>query len=115
METFFALLALCAGNSPVTGEFPTQRQVTRNFDVFFDTSSWVNNRDVGDMRRYRASYDVTVMNAPSYLDFVFIIRFIRFMRCLYEYFAFTVIALHPGLKVILKDAILAHWILLQIE
>ena len=36
METFSALLALWAGNSPVTGEFPTQRPVTRNFDVFFD-------------------------------------------------------------------------------
>ena len=35
METFSALLALCAGNSPVTGEFPTQRPVTRSFDVFF--------------------------------------------------------------------------------
>ena len=36
METFFALLAICAGNSPVPGEFPAQRPVTRNFDVFFD-------------------------------------------------------------------------------
>ena len=36
METFSALLAICAGNSPVTGEFPAQRPVTRNFDVFFD-------------------------------------------------------------------------------
>ena len=36
METFPALLALCAGNSPVTGEFPTQRPVTRSFDVFSD-------------------------------------------------------------------------------
>ena len=36
METFSALLAICAGNSPVPGEFPTQRPVTRNFDVFFD-------------------------------------------------------------------------------
>ena len=36
METFSALLALCAGNSPVTGEFPTQWPVTRSFDVFFD-------------------------------------------------------------------------------
>ena len=35
-ETFSALLAICAGNSPVTGEFPTQMQVTRRFDVFFD-------------------------------------------------------------------------------
>ena len=30
------LLALCVGNSAVTGEFPSQRPVTRNFDVFFD-------------------------------------------------------------------------------
>ena len=36
METFSAWLAICAGNSPVTGEFPAQRPVTRNFDVFFD-------------------------------------------------------------------------------
>ena len=35
METFSALLAICAGNSPVPGEFPAQRPVTRNFDVFF--------------------------------------------------------------------------------
>ena len=36
METFSALLAICAGNSPVPGEFPSQRPVTRSFDVFFD-------------------------------------------------------------------------------
>ena len=36
METFSVLLALCAGHSLVTGEFPAQRPVTRNFDVFFD-------------------------------------------------------------------------------
>ena len=36
MEIFSALLALCAGNSPVSGEFPAQRPVTRSFDVFFD-------------------------------------------------------------------------------
>ena len=36
MEAFSALLACCAGNSPVTGEFPAQRPVTRSFDVFFD-------------------------------------------------------------------------------
>ena len=29
-------LAICAGNSPVPGEFPAQRHVTRSFDVFFD-------------------------------------------------------------------------------
>ena len=36
METFSALLVICAGNSPVTGEFPTQRPVTRSYDVYFD-------------------------------------------------------------------------------
>ena len=36
METFSALLAICAWNSPVTGEFPAQTPVTRSFDVFFD-------------------------------------------------------------------------------
>ena len=35
MESFSAQLALCAGNSPATGEFPAQRPVTRSFDVFF--------------------------------------------------------------------------------
>ena len=36
MEAFSALLAICAGNSPVTGEFPSQRPVTLSFDIFFD-------------------------------------------------------------------------------
>ena len=36
METFSALLAICKGNSPVTGEFPAQRPVARSFDAFFD-------------------------------------------------------------------------------
>ena len=36
MEIFSALLAICAGNSPLTGEFPAQMPVTRSFDVFFD-------------------------------------------------------------------------------
>ena len=66
METFSALLALCAGNSPVTGEFPSQRPVTRSFDVFFDLrlkkNAWVNNREAGDLRRHHAHYDVIVMD-----------------------------------------------------
>ena len=33
METFSALLAMCAGNSPVNGEFTTQRPVTQSLDV----------------------------------------------------------------------------------
>ena len=64
VETFSALLALCAGNSPVTGEFPSQRPVIRSFDVFIDllmNNAWVNNRQAVDLRRYRAHYDVIVM------------------------------------------------------
>ena len=36
METFSVLVALCPGNSPVTGEFPAQRPATRCLDAFFD-------------------------------------------------------------------------------
>ena len=56
-------MVFCAGNLPVTGEFPAQRPVTQSFDIFFDLhlNSWGNNGDVGDLRRYRAHYDVIVM------------------------------------------------------
>ena len=36
IETLSALLDLCAGNSPVTGEFAAQRLVSRSFDIYFD-------------------------------------------------------------------------------
>ena len=36
METFSALLAICAGNSAISGDFPAQRPVTRSFDIFLD-------------------------------------------------------------------------------
>ena len=64
METFSALLVICAGNSPVTGEFPAQRPVTRSFDfslICAWINGWVNNREAGDLRRHRAHYDVIVM------------------------------------------------------
>ena len=64
METFSALLALCAGNSPVTGEFPSQRSVTRSFDAFFDLRLYKRLRKIreaGDLRLHRAHYDFTVM------------------------------------------------------
>ena len=65
-ETFPALLVSCAGNSPITGEFPAQRPVTRSFEVFFDLrlnkrlskQSWAR-----DLRRHRAHYEVTVIIA----------------------------------------------------
>ena len=46
------------------GEFPAQRPVTRSFDGFFDLSPnkcLSNNREPGDLRRYRGHYDVSVM------------------------------------------------------
>ena len=64
METFSALLAICAGNSPVPGEFPAQRPVTRNFDVFFDLrlNKRLSKQSWGwYLRRYHAHYDVTIM------------------------------------------------------
>ena len=64
METFSALLAICSGNSPVTGEFPHKGQwrgplMFSLICVWID--GWVNNGETGDLRRYRAHYDVIVM------------------------------------------------------
>ena len=71
METFSELLAICVGNSPVTGEFPAQRPVRRNFDISLICTwinGWVNSCEPGDLRRHSAHYDVTVM----ILNFLFI-------------------------------------------
>ena len=57
-------MALCEGNSPVTGGFPSQRPVTGSFDFFFIcawTNGWACNRDAGYLRRHRP-HDVTVMS-----------------------------------------------------
>ena len=65
MEIYSALLAICAGNSPVSGEFPPQRPVTQSFDIFFDLR--LNKRLSKQWwswwfeARYRAHYDVSVM------------------------------------------------------
>ena len=66
METFYALLAICAGNSPVPGEFPAQRPVTQIRALMFSLictriNGWVNNGEAGHSIRHRAHYDVTVM------------------------------------------------------
>ena len=44
----FVILALCEGNSPVTGEFPSQRPVTRSFDIFFDLhlNKWLSKQSI---------------------------------------------------------------------
>ena len=60
IETFSALLAICAGNSPVTGEFPAQRPVTRSFNVFFDLR--LNKRLSKQWWGWRfETFDVTLM------------------------------------------------------
>ena len=48
LETFSTLLDLCAGNSPVTSEFPSQRPVTWSFDVFFDLclNKWLSKQSI---------------------------------------------------------------------
>ena len=51
METFSSSLTLCAGNSPVTGEFPTQRPVKRNFDAFFGLCL---NKRLSEQSRHRS-------------------------------------------------------------
>ena len=47
---------LCAGNSPITKEFLSQRSVTRSFGVFFDLC--LNKR----LRRHSAYHDVIVIS-----------------------------------------------------
>ena len=73
METFSALLAICVGNSPMTGELPAQRPVTRSFDVFFDlrlnkrlSKQWWGG--AGDLRRHHAHDDVNVTK-KTMIDF----------------------------------------------
>ena len=64
LETFSAILAFCVGNSPVIGEFPAQRPVTRSFYVFFDLGLYkclTNNREASDLRRHRTHYTGIVM------------------------------------------------------
>ena len=64
METFSALLALCAGNSPVPVNSPHKCQ-WRGALMFTlicaRINDWVNNREAGDLRRHRGHYDVNIM------------------------------------------------------
>ena len=64
METFSALLALCAGNSPVPVNSPHKGQ-WRGALMFSLICAWINDRvnncEAGDMRRQRGHCDVIVM------------------------------------------------------
>ena len=64
METFSALLALCAGKSPVPVNSPHKGQWCGALMfslICARINNWVNNREAGDLRCHRGHYDVNVM------------------------------------------------------
>ena len=65
METFSALLAFERGihRSPVNSPHKGQWRKALMFSLICTwINSWVNNREAGDLRRYRVHHDVIVMN-----------------------------------------------------
>ena len=68
METFSALLAICAGNSPHKGQW---RGALMFSGMCARINRWVNNREAGDLRRYRHHYDVIVMKKKSFENAVY--------------------------------------------
>ena len=73
METFSALLALCVGNSPVPVNSPQKCQCRGTLMFSFICvwiNGWVNNREAGNLRRYRAHYNVTVMESLVVIAFL---------------------------------------------
>ena len=65
MKTFSALLPFCAENSPVPVNSPHKGQWRGAliFSLIWTwINSWVNNPEVGDLRRHRAHCDVSVMH-----------------------------------------------------
>ena len=73
METFSALLAICAGNSPVTGKFPALCQWggALMFSLICAwMNGWANNREDGDLRCHRTHYDVIVMSTAVIVWYV---------------------------------------------
>ena len=66
-----SLLAICAGNSPVPVIYPHKGQWRGAFMfslICVWTNGWDNNREAGDLRRYRAHYDVIVMSTSCDTD-----------------------------------------------
>ena len=62
METFCALLANCAGNSPHKGQW---RGALMFSLIYALINSWVNTSEAGDLRRHRGHYDVSVMEPAN--------------------------------------------------
>ena len=68
METFSASLAICAGNSPVPVNSPHKGQWCGALMfslICVWINGWVNNREAGNLRRYHAHYDITIMKTTS--------------------------------------------------
>ena len=96
METFSALLAICAGNSPVTGKFLAhtgQWHGPLMFSLIWAwMDGWVNNGEAGDLRRYRAHYDAIAMMClftPVRQFFVWILKYD--MKCVLWRFSFDIL------------------------
>ena len=93
IETFSALMAICAGNSPVPGEFTAQRPVTQSFDVFFDLHpnkrlskqwwGWWFETPSCPLRRHRNAYyyDSCLSNKRSDASKHNIIFFMNVQKC----------------------------------
>ena len=75
MEKVSALLSICAGNSPVPGEFPAQRPVTWGFDVFFDLRpdkrlskqswGWLFETPSHSLWRHRNEHEIPAMHGKQ--------------------------------------------------
>ena len=66
MEMFSALLAICAGNSPSRHKGQWRGALMFSLICVW-INKWANSLKAGDLRRFRASYDVTVMCFPAAL------------------------------------------------
>ena len=92
METFSASLALCVGNSPVTGEFPAKKGEWRGalvFSLIFVwINGWANSRNAGDLRRYHCPACRTTLVATRFRVAV-ICPIIQVPHCIRVFFYFV--------------------------
>ena len=103
MQTFSALLAICARNSSVPGEFPARRPVTRGLNVFFDLhpykrlgNQWWFETPPCSLRRHCAHYPPphththTHTTVYRYTGFMIIVTYLLFAMMvkwvLYKYY-----------------------------
>ena len=80
MKTFSALLVICAWihRSPVNFPHKGQWRGALMFSLICVwINGWVNTREGSDLRRYRAHYDVTVINIPHPWSAVYTCRILR--------------------------------------